>query len=65
MSTSTTEKPNKQATSTAIIVRVDLSKSLTPSELDSFKTQAERAGRTVREHFLAITLGERSDQPAA
>jgi len=64
MSTSTTEKPSKQATRNALVVRVDLAAILTPEEQDSFKTNAEQAGRTIGEHFLAITLGE-PKQPAA
>lgn len=50
----------KPSNSTAIIVRVDLSKELNPEELASFKQQAEKEGRTVREHFLAITLGQKT-----
>ena len=59
------QKTSKQATRSALVVRVDLGAILTPEEQASFTNNAERAGRTVREHFLAITLGERSDQPAA
>jgi hypothetical protein len=59
MSTATTEKPSNGKEKQAISVRVNLSKILTEQELDSFREQAEAHGRTIREHFLAITIGSK------
>lgn len=58
--TPTPEKPSNSAASTALIVRFDLSKVLTAEELTSFAQQAKAAGRTIREHFLAITIQPQS-----
>lgn len=58
------QKPSKQADRNALVVRVDLKKILTPDEQASFAANAEKEGRTINEHFLAITLGE-PKQPAA
>jgi hypothetical protein len=57
MSKETNEKPSSTKEKPAISVRVNLSKILTEQELQSFREQAEAHGRTIREHFLAITIG--------
>lgn len=54
--TPTPEKPSNPAANTALIVRFDLSKVLTAAELTRFAEQAKAEGRSIREHFLAITL---------
>jgi hypothetical protein len=41
-------------------VTLDLSKELTASELESFRKQAELAGRSLKDHLTMITFGQRS-----
>jgi hypothetical protein len=60
MNTPTTEKPSKDKEKFAISVRVNLTEVLTEQELESFKQQAEAHGRSIREHFLAITIGNKT-----
>lgn len=58
MSSTTTKKPSNKADSTAFIVRINLKQLLTEEQAKSFAEQAEKHGRTIKEHFIAITLGE-------
>lgn len=44
------------------IVTLDLSKELTPAELESFRKQAETCGRTIEEHLRDIVFGQRADE---
>jgi hypothetical protein len=64
MSTQTNSKTNNDKASNPFILRINLKKLLTEEEAKSFQEQAEKNGRTIREHFLALTLGD-SKQPAA
>lgn len=57
MSTDTAPKPSNDKESSAFSFRLNLKKILTEQEAQSFAAQAEKEGRTIREHFLAITLG--------
>jgi hypothetical protein len=43
----------------------DLRDELTPEEIAAFEAAAAEAGRTLTEHFLALTLRLTSDRPAA
>jgi len=54
-----TKKTSKIKDSNAFIVRVNLEKMLSDDELTSFANEAKKQGRTIREHFLAITIGEK------
>lgn len=47
------------------IVTLDLSKELTPAELESFRKQAETCGRTIKEHLRDIVFGERAKEKGA
>ena len=47
------------------IVTLDLSKELTAAELESFRKQAQLAGRSLEEHLRVICLGEREAQKGA
>jgi hypothetical protein len=60
MSTATNEKTSSEKEKNAISVRVNLSKVLTEQELESFRAQAEAHGRTIREHFIALTIGSKT-----
>lgn len=53
-------KPSKIKPEAAFVVRVNLKKLLTESEQKSFAEQAAKHGRTIREHFIAITLGNKT-----
>lgn len=47
------------------IVTLDLSKELTPAELESFRKQAESCGRNLEEHLRDIVFGERAEEKGA
>lgn len=64
MSHATAPKTSNDKESSAFSFRLDLKKILTEEEAKSFKAQAEKQGRTIREHFLAITLGENKTSAA-
>ena len=59
MPATTTKKTSKIKDSNAFIVRVNLEKMLSDDELTSFANEAKKQGRTIRAHFLAITIGEK------
>lgn len=54
-------KTSKIKQEAAFVVRVNLKKLLTEEEQKSFAEQAAKAGRTIREHFIAITLGNKTN----
>jgi hypothetical protein len=60
MTTTTPEKPSSNKEKPSISVRINLSEILTEQELESFRAQAEAHGRTVREHFIALTIGTKT-----
>lgn len=64
MSTTTTRKTNNDKASNPFILRINLKKLLTEEEAKSFAEQAEKSGRTIREHFIAITIGKTADSAA-
>lgn len=59
MSTLTKKKTSKIKDSNAFVVRVNLEKMLSTDELTSFANEAKKHGRSIREHFLAITIGDK------
>jgi hypothetical protein len=58
MDTPNIEKQKQSNGKSVLSVRVNLDQILDENELASFQEQAEKAGRTVREHFIAITIGK-------
>ena len=43
------------------IVTLDLSKELSPEELQSFQEQAELSGRNLQDHLRAILFGDKQE----
>ena len=46
------------AIKTSTVVTLDLSKELTPEELESFRREAARQGRSLKEHVEIILFGD-------
>lgn len=57
-------EPSSDKANSPFVLRINLKKLLTEDEAKSFAEQAEKNGRTIREHFLAITIGK-TDESAA